>query len=584
MDAARAGTPDTLSILGNQRFFDDFAYDGPLPDSNRWFISSSNLDAPYVNRNRAIDPPTWGVASFDGTNRFNEPYNISSLSVGLCDRLVSHYIDLSTFQASDNLKLSFALQAKGKGEAPEGVDSFQVYFYLAESGQQELVFSRGGQDGGSFSQVIIPIDQPEYFTTQFQIIFESIGSQNGKLDEWHLDYVLLDEGRANNDTLFDDIAPTEIIRPPLSPYTAIPYSVLDPSQNWMSPTSIRFNNLSVNNKLPVVTEKITDPVGNNSFVGLFEQDEVLQLPSLSTRDLNFNRFSDQYFQQAGLIQLAVSFPNSNDQVSSNNTMTVNYRVDSLLAYDDGEADRGIGLGKPWGLANQFFLEEEDSIVAIWINFLPAINFNPITTQTTYLEEQAFRLTIWKDPHPDSIAAQQIAGAKIAYGDAPDHFERYTLSSPVAVQDTFWVGIVQTNSIPLNIGFDTQFSGEGLVWQDSAGVWAQVQEQGVLMIRPELASRNNFGPATVEPVYKNTHYRIWQNPVLGYQVQVYNEGPTLPDYTGQLLTLQGQSLLQIKQPLLPGTNVISIPGNLPAGIYLWQHQDHSQRSFEKIWIQ
>lgn len=581
--SARASAPDTLSIAGGNAFFDDFTYTGPLPDSTRWFLSGSDIEAPYVNAHRAINPPTWGVASFDGTNRFNEPYNTASLSNGLCDRLTTHYIDLAPFQAADDLKLSFALQAQGKGEAPEVTDSFFVYFYLPELNQQDQVFAAAGSANGAFKQVIIPINKPEYFRTQFQVIFESHGSQNGKLDEWHLDYVYLNAGRTGQDTFFHDIAPTEVLHPPLSPYTAIPMAHFDPGSNFMRPYRIGFNNLSLLNKAPIVQAEITDPKGSNPFVGLYAQDQVLQLPSLSRRDLLYNAFSNQYFLQAGEISLSVAVPSSNDLVNSNNILRETYRIDSVFAYDDGEADRSIGLNKAWGLANRFIIQQPDTLKAIWISFVPTMNFNPVTTATTYMENQVFRLTIWKDAHPDSIAAQQIAGAKVKYGDQPDHFERFALTEPIAVSDTFWVGIVQASATPLGIGFDTQYEGKGLVWRDSSGVWTPIREKGVLMVRPELQSRTNFGPAAVEQVMAGKPFQILPNPVRDFQLSIHYQGPVLSLYQGRLFSVDGVTIATYERVLLPGENRFELP-TLPPGLYFWQHYDGQAVYSEKIILQ
>ncbi|MEL7342421.1 MAG: hypothetical protein AAGM67_18205, partial [Bacteroidota bacterium] len=136
---SRALEPDTLSVSATNPFFDDFSYQGPLPDSNRWFISDNNFDAPSVNASLAVNPPTQGSLCFDGISRFNEPYDVGSLSRGLCDQLVSHYLDLSGFGPQDNVWLSFALQPQGRGDAPEQNDSFFVYFRVPDAGIERKV-------------------------------------------------------------------------------------------------------------------------------------------------------------------------------------------------------------------------------------------------------------------------------------------------------------------------------------------------------------------------------------------------------------------------------------------------------------
>ena len=582
----RSQGPDTLSIGLGQPFFDDFSYQGPLPDSNRWFIADNNIDVPYVNKHRAIAPPTQGVATFDGINRFNEPYNAGGISDGICDRLATHYIDLSGFQSSDNVKLSFAIEPQGKGDKPELADSFFVSFYLPELNQLDRVYSISGRAGPTFRQVIVPIEDDAYFRAQFQVIFESWGTQSGKLDEWHLDYVHLAPGRALNDTTFDDLAPVEVEKGPLWPYTAVPMAQFDPSQNWMKPVSILFSNLSTQNKTATVTTTIKDPVGNNPFVGLNQQDRSIQFPSLWQKSENFGPFSNQYFVDPGTIELNIQIPSGSDQVPTNNLWTDSYRIDSVFAYDDGVADLSVGLNKAWGLGNRYVIPRPDSLVAIWISFVPTINRNPITTLTTYMEETPFRLTVWDDPHPDSILVQQIAGAKVNYGDHPDYFHRYQLTETVAVEDTIWVGITQTTTDAIGVGFDTQYPSNDLVWMDAGGMWVNFSLDGVFMIRPELKSRENFGPAAIEPeAGLSNPLRLYPNPLRDRQLTVFNAGSMQPDYEARLFSASGQELAVFRLALHPGENSILLPLDLEKGLYFWQHKfgNNSITTFEKLLV-
>ena len=46
-------------------FFDDFSYDAPIVNTDLW-----NQSSVFVNRNYPINPPTIGVATFDGLDEF----------------------------------------------------------------------------------------------------------------------------------------------------------------------------------------------------------------------------------------------------------------------------------------------------------------------------------------------------------------------------------------------------------------------------------------------------------------------------------------------------------------------------------
>src|ERR1700740_3376083 len=64
----------TLSIP----FYDEFSYAGPFPDSIKW--PSVQSQSVFVNHTKAMAPPTLGVATFDGLDRFGYPYSPSITS------------------------------------------------------------------------------------------------------------------------------------------------------------------------------------------------------------------------------------------------------------------------------------------------------------------------------------------------------------------------------------------------------------------------------------------------------------------------------------------------------------------------
>ncbi|MEM6343553.1 MAG: hypothetical protein AAF927_06715 [Bacteroidota bacterium] len=583
----RASEPDTLSISINAPFFDDFGYAGPLPDSNLWFISNSNFDAPLVNQSLAVNPPTYGVISFDGNNRFNEPYDTENLSRGLCDQLVSHYIDLDGYGPQDDLWLSFALQPQGRGDAPEINDSFFVYFRVPDAGIEEEVYARGGSDLHGFEQISIPINRADYFQTRFQMIFESTGSQNGQLDLWHLDYVYLAPGRTANDTIFDDYAPIEIERGPIGNFTAIPLQQLGANGNVTQGFNLKYRNLSTNN-YPTTTEvSISDPVGGNLFSGFSAQSVVVPLNGQSRQTGVYSAFSQPFLSTPGVIELDIQLPDD-DAINSNNELKRQYRVDSVFAYDDGVAEFSFGINKAWGVANAFYSPIEDSIQAVWISFVPTVNYNPITTQLTYMEEASFRLTIWKDPHPDSILVQQVGGSKVNYGDQSNHFQRYVLSKPVAVQDSFWVGLVQVSSEPIGLGWDRNNLAENIIWFDSAGVWKPIGLEGALMIRPEFQLGISV-PADIESTtIASPRVSLYPNPVGAGQILSLRGtlSASKRNYVGRLLDIQGNVVTEYRFSRPMDSIEIKLPTDLPRGLYLWQHifEGEPELITEKILVQ
>ena len=189
----RAAGPDTLGFSVNQPFFDDFSQATLRPDSGRWYAPADGLEQPFITRQMPVDPPSLGVATFDGLRGNGRPYVSGAIVSGEADRLLSHCLDLSALQPSDSVMLTFYLQAQGRGERPEASDSFLMYVRtnLPPPNEYRKVFARGGRSQAPFEAVVIPLEDPAYFHAGFQLRFESIGSLNGALDHWHLDYVSL---------------------------------------------------------------------------------------------------------------------------------------------------------------------------------------------------------------------------------------------------------------------------------------------------------------------------------------------------------------------------------------------------------
>jgi hypothetical protein len=70
-------------------------------------------DDVYINGTYPVDPPTIGVATFDGLARTGYPYDFPNYTAyGRADHLTSVPIDLE-YPASDSIYLSFFYQAKG---------------------------------------------------------------------------------------------------------------------------------------------------------------------------------------------------------------------------------------------------------------------------------------------------------------------------------------------------------------------------------------------------------------------------------------------------------------------------------------
>ena len=184
---------DTLSLP----FFDDFSVLTVWPSQENW---SDSLV--FISPGFAINPPTFGSATFDGLDELGNPYDNSTVTAsGLCDELTSKPINLFDdenglpYNPSDSIFLVFHYQRKGRGDAPEANDSLRLDFYNVTTQTWDRIWKVNGVAGGDtiFNKVKISIDDPNYRQKGFRFRFRNYGSKTGNLDIWNIDYVTLNK-------------------------------------------------------------------------------------------------------------------------------------------------------------------------------------------------------------------------------------------------------------------------------------------------------------------------------------------------------------------------------------------------------
>ena len=107
-------------------FWDDFSTSTGLVDTT-WWTQQSQAQV-IIKTGIGIDPPSVGVATFDGIDASGIPY-LPTPTDGGVDSLVSQYIDLTQVPTSlrNSVYLSFFYQYKGLGEAPEHEDQDSLF-------------------------------------------------------------------------------------------------------------------------------------------------------------------------------------------------------------------------------------------------------------------------------------------------------------------------------------------------------------------------------------------------------------------------------------------------------------------------
>lgn len=564
---SRMDGPDTLSFSAAQPFFDDFSSESKKPDPALWYDPKmESRGIPDRVRNAAINPPSRGSLIFDGRNSDGSPYEIRSLAFGKADLLLTHYLDLRGFTASSGIFLSFYLQAGGLGESPEATDSFRVSFLTPSD--TFLVYSRAGGNE-DFQYVSIPVNRVQWFVEEFQIAFENKGSLNGSIDVWHLDYVYMAPNRNGASLGLNDQSAVGLRSSPFAPFSAVPLKHFQQSGGNSLDFDVEISNVGTGNGNINVDADLSEIFLSTPLTPPFSQTENLSLGANSNSIINFSSFANQSLAAPSVLQLEVN-SNSSDDRPENNVFRESFRVDSILAYDDGEADIGLGLNRPLGMGVEVNLDQADSISAVWISFVPTLNFNPVNNAIDYMEGRSFRFRIWSFPHPDSILFEQVNDMKVTYGDESNTYVRFPLNRNVPVDGTIWVGIQQLNTLPIGVGYDLSYDNDAKCYYDSAGVWTNFNLGGSLMIRPEFFNTSELVLSLRESF--TSSIRLYPNP-LNSQKLYLNIEPiqNIISYEARLLDLKG-ALIHEYRSFEPYSDKLQfdIPANIQSGLYIWQH--------------
>ena len=190
----------------NIPFADDFSTYNTYPDPALW--SNQNV---LVNSTYAINPPTKGVATFDGLNQNRVRYDTVKVKVKVFgDTLTSNPIYLA-YPLGSKIYLSFFYQPQGGGNALVPGDSLMLEFYNAgkpDSAGWTKVWTIPGIALQPFKEVILPVNDTAFLKNGFRFrfrnkaIFGKADTVNlTKVGLWHIDNVRLDKNRTANDSL-----------------------------------------------------------------------------------------------------------------------------------------------------------------------------------------------------------------------------------------------------------------------------------------------------------------------------------------------------------------------------------------------
>jgi hypothetical protein len=523
---------DTLGLP----FFDDFAY--PIGDI---YPSCANWqdNHVFINGDMAHNPPSIGVATFEGLSPDGSPYNISgSVSTGApADTLTSQYLDLSGKTASDAIYLSFFYQKQGLADRPETQDSFILEF-KDTSNNWVAVWAEEGVDDSISSQIIlpfeqqyIPIDSAYYLYNGFQFRFRNLASITGSNDHWHLDYVMLDENRTNNaDTLhptyasYADVAFTHRPTTPLKDnLTAMPWTHFQDTSCWAEELTIQNYNRNHNQVATLDRRCTVDEILPNTSSLLIEGipavgayspspnlDDSLTHTIVGTHNV-LNPTAKTTLETTYTILNPAGFQ-SNPIFEANDTARTRTVLDNYFAYDDGTAETRIvaqSLGTK--IAVEFKAEKADKLRGIYFHMPYFVDDS---------QSDLINIKVWRDSlsNDSEVFSRDLDKLRYTYGfngfyfvDLVDFLGDATPVDLVAGQ-TFYVGWQQSFGEEVPIGFDRSTDNKEKTWVGVGTTWTQSTVSGSVMIRPLVSVDPNFSTIAVDEIESvKNELTVYPNP-------------------------------------------------------------------------
>ncbi len=574
---------DTLS-LGTAGFVDDFAYDGPYPDTALWLNNSV-----YVNRDLPIAPPTLGVATFDGLNANGYPYDFlaGQYTTGKADTLTSKPIDLY-LPGDTSVYFSFYYQAQGRGNFPDRDDSLILEFKNVFSGSWDHVWATPGITtditDSAFKMVMMHVTDSVYLQKGFQFRFTNWATLSGNGDHWHIDDVYLNKNRS--DTLLRDIAFVYNTPSLLNTYSVMPWEQYTASyMKTVYSTTIRNNNPSTS-------------FGGNFEYRIFDENNVQVNTTYNAGAVNFDPYATSGYISAApvasppinytipaltgktnyTIETSIAPSPSEDRLLGNDTIRHKQEFDNYYAYDDGTAEVSFGLigFLHAQLAEKYTTTVDDSLRAV------DIYFNPQWTDASLF---TFKLKVWGvggSGNPGTVLYIYSLLDTPAYNQSGRNaFTRYYLEHPLFLGGgtTFFVGFDQNTTQPINIGVDMNTNSQDKTYYSTSGTWYTSPFPGSLMIHPILGSAAGaVGIATYDQPDKNK-ITVFPNPATNKLYLRSTTPVTDQKTTYTVIDMYGRTVLE-NTGVLPEYIDIS---NLSNGIYFVRIVNNNDVSLNKFII-
>ena len=540
---------DTLSLP----FFDDFSEPfsrlrtaaDMYPNSNLWVDNKV-----YINNHMAINPISQGVATFDGLNERGRAYGFlvqgQSPTPQPADTLTSKPLDLSN--ALDTAYLSFYYQPQGMAPYAPGEAYKLVVEFKDTADTWEPQWEAEGFDLEmfDFNLAMIPIIDEKFLYSGFQFRFTNYAFSGGNVDQWHIDYVKLDQGRNLNDTELYDVAQlsqTSYIDTIssfqnatyslLNEYAAMPWTHYKENPEAFTGDSAYFvlrnnTNLTVT---PNFSLQVYDHLGTQRFDVLSRTGLVYPGVICGNESNTCNVIGGSTNFEFDISSLIPSYPvdqqlsddstffaikfslATEDTVKSNDIRVEKQAFYNYYAYDDGTAEAGYGLenlDSEGMVALKYNIKKQnDRLVGIQY-YLNPVEFN--------LENEPARLVVWSGNEEPTDILWQSPDTNLYYTNQHNYFYHYTINDTVLniASDNIWIGWVQQPSINpelgFSVGFDRGSDASSKLFYNTGSTWIQSSIPGAVMMRPVFGDPYNWVGVSEKPTVQ--HIKVYPNPTTG----------------------------------------------------------------------
>lgn len=545
-------------------FIDDFSYNFPQVNPDLWEQSSV-----FVNRTYPINPPTIGVATFDGLDANGFARDFSPLtSSEPSDTLLSQTIDLSGIPSA---YFMFYYQGKGMGDTPQQLDKLVLEFF--DGSVWNEIWSVNGQTMTEFEKVVEVIDSAVYLSNNFQFRFRNYATISGNFDHWHIDYIKIDEFvnpndiNKLNDVSFVYNSPSFLKRYTQMPWTHFQQDMLIELKDSID-ILLRNNDASnsvdyqynVFENLNLITHYPSSGISRN--VSVLDFDTIgnfsFQNPPIDISSAIFSSFQPDTI--SFLVQNIIE--TSSSDYKNNDTLYHTQKFHNTFAYGDGTAESAYGLNVDGAkLAYQFKLNRPDEkLRAVQMYFpqmLDSVNNIP------------FDLTVWNNNNGlpgDTLYTQTVYPVHTENGE----FHTYIIDNPFLVSGVIYIGWEQTTDDLLNIGLDKNNTANDYMFYNIGSAWNNSSYPGAWMIRP-IVSKNPIILSSEEIV---DDFKLYPNPAKSELFIETNK----PENVISIYNIQGVLIKRItSNTTLTRFNI----DNLASAIYIVEVDNSENRSYQKI---